>query len=98
MIDELKLGQQQNRGAAADALFNSELFQEAFAKLEASYMDAWRNETNVKDVEARENYWRAIHVLGKVKNHLKQLINDGKVATRDLAVLSADAERKAKKR
>ena len=97
-MDEFKASIQQGKGSQAEALLNNALFQEIFAKLEADYLEAWRNKTSVKDVDARENYWRAIHVLAKVKDHLKQLISDGKVATRDLAMLVADEERKQSKK
>lgn len=85
MIDEIKAGKQQARGLAAQALLESETLKDVFAYLEAEYLDAWRNKTRVRDVEARENYWKAVHVLHKVQDHLKQLAIDGKIAARDLA-------------
>lgn len=97
-MDEIKLGQQQSKGAQAEALLNSPLFQEVFAKLEAGYLKAWRDETRTKDGDAREKIWIAVHVLSKVKDHLRQLISDGKVASRDMAMLSAEYERKQSKK
>jgi hypothetical protein len=71
------------RGARAHELMQSELLQEAFGKLEADYIAAWRI-TPARDQDARERLWQAVNVLGKVKEHLGRVAADGKLAQRQL--------------
>jgi predicted metal-dependent hydrolase len=68
-----------NRGAQAEALLRNELLQEAFAALDAEYIKAWRV-TPARDTIAREKLWQAVNVLGKVRDHLAKVVNDGKLA------------------
>jgi hypothetical protein len=35
--------------------------------------------------EARENFWRAVQILGDVRRHLLKAANNGKIAQRELA-------------
>lgn len=71
------------RAARAKALVEDDLFRDAFKILEAEYIKAWTNTTEV-ETQARENYWRAINMLGDVKNHLKTIIDDGKIAQAEI--------------
>ena len=83
-MDEIKLGQQQGRGAAAESLLQSDLLREVFSYLETEYLKAWRN-TRVVDTEAREKLWQAVHIVNLVQDHLKKYVSDGKIASKDLA-------------
>jgi len=83
-MDEIKLGQQQGRGAAAEALLQSELLKEVFSYLETEYLLAWRN-TRVADTQAREKLWQAVHIVNLVKDQLQKYVSDGKIASKDLA-------------
>ena len=83
-MDEIKLGQQQGRGAAAESLLQSDLLRQVFLSLEQEYMTAWRN-TRVADTQAREKLWQAVHIVNLVQDHLKKYIADGRLATKDLA-------------
>ena len=78
------------RGARAKALMDDELLQEAFAKLEADYIAAWRS-TPARDNDARERLWTAVNMLGKVKDHLGRVAADGKLAQRQIDELSKAA-------
>ncbi len=71
------------RGARAQELLRSELLQEVFAKLDAEYIAAWRR-TPARDTDARERLWQATQIVGKVKDHLAVIANDGKLAQREL--------------
>ena len=71
------------RGARAKALMDNELLQEAFAKLEADYIGAWRA-TPARDTDARERLWQAVNVLGKVRDHIGHVAADGNLAQRQL--------------
>jgi len=82
--------------AVAKTLMDNEVLQEAFARLEADYVAAWRT-TPARDTDARERLWTAVNVLGKVKDHLGQVAADGRIAQRqidDLAKLEAAKPRR----
>lgn len=83
-MDEIKLGQQQAKGARAYDLLSNDLLKEVFSYLETEYLKAWRN-TRVKDTESREKLWQAVHIVNLVQDHLKKFVVDGRIATKDLA-------------
>ena len=89
MSDELKLRQDLDRAARAQALLRNELLQEAFAALEQRYTDQWRV-TNVRDTDARERLWQAVNIVGKVRDHLATLVGNGKLAQRQLDDLASN--------
>ena len=72
-----------DRAAKAQNLMNDDLLKEAFAKLEADYLEFWKN-TPVRDQDARERVFHAINVIGKVKQHLITVLSDGKMAQKEL--------------
>jgi hypothetical protein len=81
------------RAAQARDLLSHELLTEAFATLEASYSDAWRTST-VDQVDAREKLFLAINIVGKVRDHLSAVLNNGKLAQAELKALAETAERR----
>jgi hypothetical protein len=83
-MDEVKLGQLQDKGARAQALLDNSLLREVFSYLEAEYLTAWRN-TRVSETGAREKLWQAVHIVNLVRDHLTKFVTDGRIATRDLA-------------
>jgi hypothetical protein len=83
MTDELALNQATERAARAQRLSEDELLVEAFKVLETDYVAAWRA-THVRDTEARERYWQAIQIVGKVQDHLMYVMANGRVADRQL--------------
>ena len=88
MADEIKLNKAKERGAQAEALLRSELLTEAFKTLEGQYIAAWGS-THPHETDTRENLWRATQILGDVRRHLIRVVNDGKLAQRELADLAA---------
>jgi hypothetical protein len=80
------------KGAQAEALLRHELLTGAFAGLEADYIKAWRV-TPARDTDARERLWQAVQVVGLVHNHLSRIVNDGKLAQRELNDLAGKARR-----
>jgi hypothetical protein len=72
-----------NRGERARQLLDDPLLQEAFVKLEADYIAAWRT-TRALDNAAREKLWQAVNIIGKVRDHLGRALADGKVAKAEL--------------
>jgi hypothetical protein len=93
MPDELALGSRMSRGTRAEQLVNDDLLKEAFAALENEYIVAWR-QTEVRDTAYREKLHIAINVIGKVKEHLAMVAADGKLAAKELDILSKAAEPK----
>ena len=81
------------RARRAEALLNDDLLQECFKTLEDTSTAAWRG-TTIEDVGAREKLFLAINVVGKVRDHLTTVINNGKLAAAELKELADLAERK----
>lgn len=92
MIDESRLLREQSRAAGAQSLLENDLLKEAFAELENTYALAWRS-TLIDDVAAREKLFLAINIVGKVREHLTSILNDGKLAAAQLRALAETAER-----
>ena len=83
MIDEGKLQREASRGSQAEGLIKHALFRESFDVLRQKYIDAWTI-TEPAEVDARENFWRAIQVLADVENHIKKVAQTGRVAKKQL--------------
>ena len=90
-MSEDKLQADIARGAQAAALLENVLLAETFARLEADYIAAWKTWA-ASDTEGRERLWVAVNVLGKVQDHIRRVLSDGRLAQRhlhDLAVRTA---------
>jgi len=81
MIDEIKAHAAATRGAQAAELMRNEMLIEAFDNLEKAYISEWRD---AKLMVQRENLWMAVDVIGKVKDHLRTIISNGRLAQREL--------------
>src|ERR1700753_1710331 len=92
-MDDDKLAKAKGRKIQAEGLLGSDMLNEAFAELERAYVQAWR-ETPHDNVTGREKLYLAVNVIGKVKEHLTKVVNDGKMAEAELARLAKDEERK----
>lgn len=84
MIDELKANKIKEKGARAEELLRSDVFNEAFDSLEKDFIEAWKI-THLKDDDGRARLWQAVNLLGKVKSKLLKMASDGKISTKDLA-------------
>jgi hypothetical protein len=82
-MSEDKLHSALNRAAQAETLMRNELLTEAFAKLEADYIAAWRT-TSALNTAAREKLWQAVNIVGLVRGHLLKIVSDGKLAQAEL--------------
>src|SRR3569833_227976 len=89
MADDL--GMDQVRGSRAEGLLKDDLLNEAFAELEASNIKAWR-ETGALDSAAREKFFIAVNVLGKVKEHHHSVVANGRLAQMQLVDMAKVAE------
>lgn len=92
MTDEFALQRAAAKAARAQALLEDDLLKEAFSSLESAYTGAWRS-TTIDDVTGREKLFLAINIVGKVRDHLTVIVNDGKLAVRELRDLAETAER-----
>lgn len=87
MADEIELTRRVSRKARAEALQRDELLIEAFATLDADYIQAWR-QTHINDTVARERLWQAIQIVAKVRDHLRIVVDQGKLAQKELDALA----------
>jgi hypothetical protein len=86
-MSEDVLERKQQRAAHAKRLLEDDLLKEAFESVRKEYLSAWRA-TNPQDGELREQLWRAFSVTDKVQSHLARVMDDGKIAARDIADLA----------
>ena len=93
MSDEIALTKATERAAQAQRLLDDAMLKGAFKGLEEAYTAAWRA-TMIDDVSGREKLFLAINVVGKVRDHLQGIVNNGKLAQAELKELAQLAERK----
>ena len=93
MSDEIKLTKATEKAAQAQRLLDDEMLKDAFNGLDDAYTAAWRA-TLIDDVSGREKLFLAINIVGKVRDHLGSIVNNGKLAQAELKELAQLAERK----
>lgn len=76
-----KLRDDVRRGEQAKALLDNEVLKETFRYLEHSYTEAWKA---CKTTELREEAWHAIRNLQRLEEHLVTVLNNGKLAQRQI--------------
>ena len=76
------------RAAQAQALVNEGLFAESLAKIEANYIQLWRE---AKTTEQREDYHRRICLIDEFRADMREVITTG-----DIAAKEAETQPKAK--
>ena len=64
------------RAIEAQRILDSEVTQEAFTRLEETYLTAWRNG---RTPEAREDAHRYMTLLGKFRQHFVSLTTTGEI-------------------
>jgi hypothetical protein len=85
-MSEGKLREQIDRAAQAERLMRDPILLEAFEKLDAEFLRAWRG-TNVDDTAARERIYMLCQSLEAVRTHLAAVVTDGKIAKLNLEKL-----------
>ena len=80
---EGKLQKEVSQANKAKQLFENPLLKESFDKLKKLYADSLFN-TGAKETETREKLWLAYNVVGKVEQNLLEMIDTGKLATKQL--------------
>jgi len=92
VTDDLALVRATEKAAQAQRLLDDAMLKDAFNGLEEAYIDAWRS-TTIDDVIGREKLFLAINVVGKVRDHLRIIVDNGKLASAELKALARTAER-----
>jgi hypothetical protein len=93
--DEDKLRRDVVRAAEAKQLLESELLNESLEYLKQSYMQKLMLCTTK---ELRESAWHLVKAVDHIKDHLVTVLNDGRLADRQIAELVKQEELKHKRR
>ena len=78
-----KLHQEVSQSNKARQLLDNPLFKEALDELKKLYAESLFN-TGAKETETREKLWLAYNVVGKVEQHIKEILDTGKLAKKQL--------------
>ena len=78
-----KLNQELNQANKAKQLFENPLLKDSFDKLRKLYSDSLFN-TGATELDAREKLWLAYNVVNKVEQNLLEMIDTGKLASKQL--------------
>ena len=78
-----KLIKESSRGVKAQQILDNELYKESFDELKKSYEEAIF-QTKPTDDKARFSIYLAYQILGKVENHLRTVMETGKLADKQL--------------
>jgi len=88
-MSEDRLREDAVRAARARAILGDELFNDAFAQLEADFIRAWKN-SDPRDDDGRQRIWQALQLLGKVRECLSRAIANGRLAEDEIERILAD--------
>ena len=78
-----KLNQEVSQANKAKQLFENPFLKDSFDKLKKLYSESLFN-TGAKETETREKLWLAYNVVGKVEQNLLEIIDTGKLASKQL--------------
>jgi hypothetical protein len=76
------LDQRSYDGDLARQVLENEAFDRAFANIEQEHIQAWLN-APARDLQGREEIWKTVKLLHKVKATLEAAMMDGKLAKVD---------------
>ena len=82
--DQANRERELSQSSQAKQLLGNKLFQEAFSSLKKIYSEALLEKTGAKESDTREKLWIAYNVVGKVEQHLKSILETGKLAEKQL--------------
>lgn len=72
------------RGHQAQAILDDPLYIEAFETVRSEIETQWRN-SPARDAEGREKLWLSSKILDRLEQHLKSVMDSGKMAKATLA-------------
>lgn len=70
-------------GDRAKEILDNEVFQQVFADIEQELIESWKT-APARDVEGRESIFKYLAMLNKVKAHLTQTCETGKLAALEM--------------
>lgn len=70
----------------AQRILESQAFKKAFTDYKNQLIQNWEN-TPAKDLETRENIFRAIKILPEIERHLRIAVEKGKMSSKDIMSL-----------
>tara|TARA_R100000426_G_scaffold71466_1_gene49717 strand:- start:5510 stop:5770 length:261 start_codon:yes stop_codon:yes gene_type:complete len=79
MVQIENLEKDKARAEQAQALLRNEILQEAFKYLEEQYHEAWAN-SSIEQKEPREKVFMMLSTLKTVKQHIENVVANGKLA------------------
>ena len=82
-MDEHKRIAERERGARAKILLEDDLLDAAFIDIESALTKAWRDSSS-GEVQRREDAWRSLRLLEKLRGTLEHHVNTGKLAEMEL--------------
>ena len=88
-----KLQQEVNQANKVKQLFENPLLKESFDKLRKLYSETLFN-TGAKENETREKLWLAYQVVSKVEQNLLEILDTGKLASKQLEDFRTSIKRK----
>lgn len=72
-----------SRSHKAKLILENPIFKESLEELKKLYTTSLFN-TGVKEQDAREKLWMAYQVVGKVEQHIQEILDTGKLAKKQL--------------
>lgn len=77
------MNQEVRRSDKAKQILENPIFKESLEELKKLYTESLFN-TGAKEQDTREKLWLAYNVVGKVEQHIKEILDTGKLATKQL--------------
>jgi len=81
--EQQRLQQEVSQSNKAKQLLDNPLFKESLSKLKHLYNESLLN-TGAKETETREKLWLAYNIVGKVEQHIQEILDTGKLANKQL--------------
>lgn len=85
-----KLQRNVTLGREAKTLLENPILVATLEHLEHAYLDAWRD-TSPDQTRQREQLWMAVNVVGKFKDHLGIVVQNGKLAQAEIDAMNKAA-------
>lgn len=82
-LNELRLAEDSDRGKKALMVLNNPIYQESLLAIRGELMHAFE-QTKSDDSKARDEIWRKLQVIGWFENHLRRVMQTGKLADETL--------------
>ena len=92
--DQAMRSEEVSRSHQAKQILENKVFQEDIESLKKIYSEALLEKTGAKESDTREKLWIAYNVVGKVEQHLKSILETGKLAEKQLEIFRKQTQEK----